>query len=87
MTTIVTLVIASVEFTLVAGFLAGITQMSIETGDDVYKKLMALAKVKYMMLISPGNYFGHFASAWVEFTLVKVYWMEIARILRKSDGS
>ena len=54
MTTIVTLVvIASVEFTLVAGFLARITQMSIETGDDVYKKLMALAKVKYMMLISP----------------------------------
>ena len=53
LTTIVTLVIASVEFTLVAGFLAGITQMSIETGDDVYKKLMALAKVKYMMLISP----------------------------------
>ena len=53
LTTIVTLVIASVEFTLVAGFLAGITQMSIETGDDVYKKLMALAKVKYMMLLSP----------------------------------
>ena len=53
LTTIVTLVIASVEFTLVAGFLAGITQMSIETGDDVYKKLMVLAKVKYMMLISP----------------------------------
>ena len=48
MTTIVTLVIASVEFTLVAGFLAGITQMSIETGDDVHKKLMALAKVKYI---------------------------------------
>ena len=53
LTTIVTLVIASVEFTLVAGFLAGITYMSIETGDGVYKKLMAPAKVKYMMLISP----------------------------------
>ena len=59
--------------------------MSIETVDDVYKKLMALAKVEYMMLISPSNYFGHFAPAWVEFTLVKVYLMEIARILRKTQ--
>ena len=35
--------------------------MSIETGDGVYKKLMAPAKVKYMMLISPCNYLGHFS--------------------------
>ena len=34
--------------------------MSNKGGDGVYKKLMALAKDKYMMLKSPSNYFAHF---------------------------
>ena len=44
-TTLVPLVIVQVEFSLVAGFWVGITYISNELGDGVYKKLMALVKV------------------------------------------
>ena len=39
------MVIVQVEFSLVAGFWVGITYISNEPGDGVYKKLMALVKV------------------------------------------
>ena len=44
-TTFVLMVIVQVEFSLVAGFWVGITYISNEPGDGVYKKLMALVKV------------------------------------------
>ena len=44
-TTLVLMVIVQVEFSLVAGFWVGITYISNEPGDGVYKKLMALVKV------------------------------------------
>ena len=44
-TTLVLMVIVQVEFSLVAGFWVGITYISNEPGDAVYKKLMALVKV------------------------------------------
>ena len=44
-TTLVLMVIVQVEFSLVAGFWVGITYISNELGDGVYKKLMALVNV------------------------------------------
>ena len=44
-TTLVLMVIVQVEFSLVAGFWVGITYISNEPCDAVYKKLMALVKV------------------------------------------
>ena len=44
-TTLVTLVIALMQFSLVAGFWVGMTYISNEPGDGIYKKLMALVKV------------------------------------------
>ena len=44
-TTLVLMVIVQVEFSLVTGFWVGITYISNEPGDGVYKKLMALVKV------------------------------------------
>ena len=43
--TLVLMVIVQVEFSLVAGFWVGITYISNEPGDGVYKKLMAPVKV------------------------------------------
>ena len=43
--TLVLMVIVQVEFSLVAGFWVGITYISNELGDGVYKKLMALVNV------------------------------------------
>ena len=44
-TTLVLMVIVQVEFSLVAGFWVGITYISNELGDGIYKKLMALVNV------------------------------------------
>ena len=44
-TTLVLKVIVQVEFRLVAWFWVGITYISNELGDGVYKKLMALVNV------------------------------------------
>ena len=44
-TTLVLMIIVQVESNLVVGFWVGITYISNEPGDGVYKKLMALVKV------------------------------------------
>ena len=41
-----------VEFSLVAWFWVGITYISNEPGDAVYKKLMALVKVKFDVVLA-----------------------------------
>ena len=68
-TTLVLMVIVQVEFSLVAGFWVGITYISNEPGDGVYKKLMALVKVW---------------ASWVE-AAVAIQALRMMRMMMKAD--